>query len=377
MVPPSPPARTIDISKIILPRKNAPSVDSAQRINAGALLEQEQHATLPKTEKVQAPSTPPAAAIEGEGVKSLETYQGDIESLVQDKNISVVAIAAAEAARRGTVSLQGSAASASTMADIQSLLYKIATIGAGLILVAGAVGLLVWILRPAPSVTIGTAQESPFINVDDTKVLTAPKQNLSHVGFVEALNQQRGAVSLSLGLIARLYVVESSSTPQGTEVYTPFTTSRMLGLLDPQVPEALVRSLNPTVYLLGVHSYDENQSFLILRADSYEAAYAGMLAWERTMQQSLSPLFKRTPNSHLPAQEAATSTATSTPQLIQTGFIDRIVENHDARVILDDTKELLLLWTFLDRKTILVTTNDATLREIISRLKNPSIVPLP
>ncbi len=157
------------------------------------------------------------------------------------------------------------------------------------------------------------------------------------------------------------------------------------------MPDALLRSVDPNLYLLGIHSFDGNQPFLILKADSYEGAYAGMLAWERDMRADLSPLFVRTPpvliqNTPPPppvATSTATSTATTTPAPVvdappvRTGFVDRIVENHDARVIQNADGQILLLWTFVNRNVLVVTTNEATLREIISRLQSSPIVPTP
>jgi hypothetical protein len=37
----------------------------------------------------------------------------------------------------------------------------------------------------------------------------------------------------------------------------------------------------------------------------------------------------------------------------------------------------LLLWGFINRNTLVITTNEATMREVISRLKNAPIVPTP
>ena len=48
-------AGEIDLNKILLPKKEGPSVDSAQRIDAGSLLAQEQNATLKPSEPAQQP----------------------------------------------------------------------------------------------------------------------------------------------------------------------------------------------------------------------------------------------------------------------------------------------------------------------------------
>jgi hypothetical protein len=199
---------------------------------------------------------------------------------------------------------------------------------------------------------------------------------------MSALNDEKGRVSLSLGLIERFYLAAASSSASSLP---QLSAQNVLALVAPSAPDALARSLDPAQYIFGVHAYDDNQAFLIFKTSSYEQAFSGMLAWEPSMQKDLAPLFTRTPELHIqtnPAASstAATSTATSAPQapaVLPTGFQDAIIENHDARVIENASGDILLLWTFLDRNTLVIATNEATLREIISRLKNAPVVPLP
>jgi hypothetical protein len=215
---------------------------------------------------------------------------------------------------------------------------------------------------------------SPFITVDETKTFTVPQTLLAHVPLMSALESQRKSVSVSLGLISRIQLALPPATE--SKILIPLTTQQLLPLLAPNAPDLLVRSVSPTMYLLGVHSYEGNQPLLILKTESYEQAFSGMLAWETYMRPDLLPLFNRIPPQHI-EEGTATTTATSTPTVVQTGFIDRVVENHDARVLENSAHDILLLWTFLDRNTLVITTNESTLREIISRVKNAPITPTP
>ena len=190
------------------------------------------------------------------------------------------------------------------------------------------------------------------------------------------LTSAQAAVNLSLGLIDRLLPAVASTTPSGQTLVT-MDAQTFLSTLAPDIPPNLLRTVTPT-FLLGVHVYVGNQAFLILNVDSYEDAYAGMLAWESSMLADLSPLFAYTPSPHIPEENISTSSAvTPADEFLQTGFVDRIVENHDARVLQNSTGDIYLLWTFLDRNTLVITTNDATLREIISRLQNAPVTPIP
>ncbi len=385
-------ASHIDLDKVLLPKKEgAPSVDSAQRINAGILFEQERTATLPEPEKPivaaepQAQPQPPKP--EQPLVRPLQTYQGDIESLVGEKQVSVVSIAAAEAERRGQKPLKDEQAPLNQEAS-RAWIGKTAIVAASIVLLAAAGGIGAYIFVRSQPVPLAQQSPAPFILVDDTQTVALSPGDL-RPDIMKALVAAKNKVSLSLGLVARIQLAKPTALNDGTllEVGAP----EFLQALAPSVPPTLVRTLEPQM-LLGVHSFDENQAFMILKADSYETAYSGMLAWETSMRGDLLPLFTRTPavrplQAVAPVVPVGTSTASSTPnpapaevqpaQFFVGNFIDQIVENHDARVILNQQGDILLLWTFLDRSTIVITTNDATLREVISRLSQSSILSLP
>ena len=398
-------AGDIDLNKILLPNKEVRAPDSAQRVNAGALLEQEQKAAAeglggerPRSEgEPERPSAAAPAPKEENSVKPLQTYQGDISSVVEKKNVSVVSIAAAEADRRAQAQRLEAAAALppEQKAEERSLLGRAALIGGGVLLLSGALGLLVYLAtRPSTVPVTPLATAAPFINVDDTMQVNIA-QGASRTSVMQALNGARASVHLSLGLIERLELVSPGVDSQGKQTLTEVPIQTLFNTIAPYAPSDLVRTLTGT-YLLGVHSYDENEAFLILDTDSYEAAYAGMLQWETTMQGDLSPLFARTPPVHIensPAP-AATSTSSTTPEsyfgaanpttsaavvtsVVPTAFVDRVVENHDARVIQNSYGDILLLWTFLDRNTIVIANNEYTLREIISRISQAPLQTLP
>jgi hypothetical protein len=244
----------------------------------------------------------------------------------------------------------------------------------GVVFIAAAAGAGAYIFLRPTSVAVNVAQapQSPFILVDDTKEITIlPGEQRS--GLMAKLNAARESTALSLGLMSRLLITQASST-SSEAVPTILSAQDFLSLISPQIPPDLLRTIRPT-YLLGVHVYNNNQAFLIFHVDSYEQAYSGMLAWEEYLDKDLMPLFTYTPRVRIPEENVTTSTPALSFQ--QTTFADKIVENHDSRVIQNTNGDINLLWTFLDRNTLVIATNEATLREIISRLKNSPITPIP
>ncbi len=360
---PDPAPEPIDIGKLLLPKKEAPA--PAQRINAGLLLEQEQHAELPKTES--APAAPLKPKEERPEVSPLQTYRGDIEQVVHEgQGVSVVSIAAAEAARRGKEPIQQE-----TKEEKSAKRNSWAMIAGGVALVLLAAGTLAALFLRPTTVPIAEIPKAPFIFVDDTALVSLPAGQGTRDMLMTYLQAARQRVQLQIGLIEWLYVV----WPAAQEGAPPrqLKAPEFLQILAPQVPPELLRTLSAN-YLIGVHSFEENQPFLLLQVDSYEVSYKAMLDWERTLNTDLLPLFNRNPS---PKLQGAAAPASTTPQFLQTNFVDKIAENRDTRAYLNRAGDILLLWTFLGRNTILITTNEYTLREVLSRTSSAPVVPIP
>ncbi|MDO8548119.1 MAG: hypothetical protein Q7R71_00395 [bacterium] len=382
----------VDIGKILLPKKEAPGMttESAQRVSAGVLFDQETKAGVVG---IQNPTEPPRASTlpaakppaEESSVKPLETYQADIEKVMQGSNTSIVSIAAAEAerrAQRGREEQIGAEPAVPFKERAIAFSKKFSMVLAGMALLAVAGGVIAYLALRPTTVPVAVAPTSPFIAVDDTQTvilaLNKPRD------AILTLDGARLGVNLSLGLVERL-VPSIASTTEGGNTSVPLDAQTFLSTVAPNIPANFLRTIEPT-YLLGVHVYDSNQPLLILRVDSYQEAFSGMLAWEFYMKNDLAPLFTYTPSPRIqtPPVTDAASTASTTPptvsaeaSFVQAVFKDNIVENHDTRVLQNDAGDIYLLWTFLDRNTLVITTNGATLREIISRLKEAPIMSVP
>ncbi len=352
------------LDKILLPQKEeeARAAENAPHASVAAVLADQALPLRPSAPRIPRPLPDPP--LEETSIQPLETYQGDIEEAIQGKNISVVTIAAAEAGRRSKTpgSLEGPHTSVGKTFGL---------IIGGIVLLCAGGGLIAYFALAPRSVSIPPGVMTPIITVDETKnVLLDP--NLMPSQSMATLQTAEGQVSLSLGLIEQLLITEpATSTNRQSQTMDAQT---FLSLLAPDVPQTLLLTVQPQ-FLLGVYSYQENQPFLILKVNSYQQAFSGMLSWENTMGQDFSPLFITAGVSA--NKQVASSTATSTPQILNTPFTDSILENHDARVLEDAQGNILLLWTFLDPNTVVIATSDATLHEIISRLSQASILSTP
>jgi len=55
-------------------------------------------------------------------------------------------------------------------------------------------------------------------------------------------------------------------------------------------------------------------------------------------------------------------------------FVDVVIKNKDVRMLTDEYEHPILLYTFADKDTIILTTNEFTLKEILDRMTNRRFV---
>ena len=158
-------------------------------------------------------------------------------------------------------------------------------------------------------------------------------------------------------------------------------------------------------------TYNDNGTaapFIILTNNFFQNAYAGMISWEKTMPDDLVNVFgyadktvkqENTVTTVLPISFASTS-PTSTPALpnfasstatsaipsfvytppissyfnIQGSFKDGVIDNKDVRAFTEPDGTMLVLYSFVDNNTIVITTDENALAEIINRLEKQTFI---
>lgn len=294
----------------------------------------------------------------------LRTYKTDAEESVKHNRTSLVTMAAAEESRR-TREAQTALVPQSPRAPFPWKRLLIGTLTA-LFIVGGCAAAFYIYVGPPPVDTPTSVQASNILYVDES--VEQSLVNLDHLALVTKLAELRDQTVLSLGLVREVYFTlpdEAASGAQAGETKRLATTQEVLSRLAPNMPQELLRTLLPE-FILGVHVFDNNQGLLVIRSENYQQAFSGMLAWETSMRSDLLPFIDRRPRPKLP-NEATNST--TTPRVIASSFVDRVVRNLDARVLYNDAGDIVLLYSFIDQQTIAITTNENTLFEIASRLR--------
>ena len=155
--------------------------------------------------------------------------------------------------------------------------------------------------------------------------------------LVPPLTAVRDSAALSLGEIEWIAVQREGGPLGGADL------ARALG-----APEAFAREVGDV--MVGIHSFDRNQPFIILTITAYDRAFGAALGWEREMGGDLGAFFAPVGAEGLP------------PPLT---FTDAVIQNLDVR---KSAETWPILYAFPRRDLMIITTNEFTLREILTRL---------
>lgn len=288
-------------------------------------------------------NTPPKPV----GLRPIRTYESDVAEFVQVGNMSVSKIALAEQDRK----IKRDQIERSDIPTDNSRKIIAISISVLLFLAAGSIVAYLFLDRPeaSTSIRVGTTQVKTIILADVQKELDT--SIIEPTRFKEVLIGERKVSSLPLGKILTPFATKKEG--QSTVLVPVDQFMDMVGL---RVGAQLSRSLDPE-FMFGIHSYDGNQPFLILKTRSYGSAFTGMLEWENRLADDVRDLFFDWP--------------VGTP--VPTLWNDMVFENKDLRVLRDSTK-IRLLYSLIDKNTIVITTNEQTFKEILSRFYSASLV---
>ena len=271
-------------------------------------------------------------------LKQIRTFQGDVAEALEKQHESLVSIQRVEHLKKDSIQSSGKTAEVSK----KRIEFTYLLLGSLLLFVLSATG--VWyayneFVRKTSTPPIATPANR-FIYTEAELVLNISET--SREDFIKTLSSALEEVAD--GEVR--HVVLEKSTLEGTEL---LPTSEFLNILKSRAPGNLIRAFDP-LFMLGAYG---KSTFLILRLDSFENAFAGMLAWEKDLNRDIGPL--------LATAEIARNIE---PGTIFTDIIDR---NKDAR-ILSLYDEVTLIYSFLDNNTLIITDNLETLRVVVDRL---------
>lgn len=267
-------------------------------------------------------------------IKSLRTYQGDVEELMAKNNYSATTVLVAEQKRRLAVPR---AQAAPVNLESRNKFFTILGITL-LFLGVATVGVVYFIKSMDQTVVIQqTKAILPFSTEKSFNIASSSRENL-----LTFILQEKASVQLPVNSVMFLNILINETDEAGAE--------KLLSLLGPNMPASLSRSFEDT-YMVGIFSYDTNEPFIILTTKDYANSFSGMLKWEKDMSTDLGRLFDITQN-----------TSSTTPV-----FTDEALRNKDLRILKDENRKTILMYSFIDKNTLVITKNESIFNAILAK----------
>ena len=302
----------------------------------------------PEISSNQTPSSSPIT----NSLRTIRTLKGDVEASVSSGKTNVVSIAAAETERRmreASTFEERAKAPMQRAKMIGILLIVLAT-------VASTASIYFYFLRTPSQSSQTTILPPDYIFSEQSRLLDISAKNSDQI--ITEMVRARQETEGQLGAISAVVPVE---TTQGVTQALP--AENFISRLDPEAPQEVTRTLGKK-FLFGIHIFDGNQPFLIFKPDTYETAFAGMLSWERNIPQRLGKAMR-------PANDWVNSASTTSSAV----WSDAVISNKDTRVLRSPSGKTLMLYSFTDRSTLVITTNEQTFGEILRRIATVRATP--
>lgn len=289
-------------------------------------------------------------------IKTIHTYEGDMANLVRGEQGSVIKIALAEQEKKRL----NPKIEEATKIKYKNLIF----IAGGLIIILVAIWLTFFLIKKSKDQSIAQLQETKIqtlVSYDNQTILDVTNV-LNKDEFAKILGPEIKK-EIKIGNIKTIFLNSNSKL---------LNTQDFLKLINANLPGSLARSLSPQ-FMIGtfspttnsgvVASERKNSFFIMLQTKDYTQAFAGMLEWEKTMLNDMFLLFN-------------IDVSGENQKLLESSFKDIVILNKDTRVLQDQNGNPILYYLFVDNNTFVITDNQDTAKEIISRLVIKNIKPL-
>lgn len=281
-------------------------------------------------------------------IQQLRTYESDIAELVKHKEVTPSKVVIEQQKKeakppemRPEKEIEKTVIHSDTKSNIFLLLVS------GLLVVAGlaALGTFLYALQKNQTKTPQTiVMDNTLITIDGmTELKIDPNQDIT-----QAIANLSSSIQIPAGALYSINIVQGSTTATRT-ANEKLSVQELMTRMAPAAPSWLARSLQKD-YVIGFFNKDGIHPFIILKTDSYENGYSGMLKWEATLATDIQPLL-----------EIGSTTS------IGVTYKDVVIKNKDVRELANGSREILL-YSLPDKDTILITTDEGTLTELFSRL---------
>lgn len=244
-----------------------------------------------------------------------------------------------------------------------------------IVLGVGAVGGFYYLQKKSPTIANQTPLDQTIIPFETKEVISTDTTDKE--SFVQKINDLRNEKEIAANSVMYIGLTRTEETQE-----RKLQTEELFTLLKTNAPGSLLRALD-SEFMLGMYRTTENQPFLIIKLSSFDNAFDGMYKWEKTINKDIGAIFSSrtvpitsyTPTSTNTSTTSSTTVKTiavktlvNTDASLPSSFEDITIKNKDARVLKNSRGDTVLLYSFLDQHTLLITSSEEVLREVINKL---------
>lgn len=286
----------------------------------------------------ETPSTKEAVVVpqKNDGLPRIRTYAADMSEEIRKRGETLATIISAERTKMGRGPVGDETQTKTEITAQEKTRNTFLSFGALFLVFIAVIGLVTafFLTRPKPTMP----ERISLIPVNYAELVTPGTAEKT----ITTLSELRLDTDLRLGEMKE-FIVTDNGTPLSAEET----------LLRFGAPATFARNANSV--MVGIHAFDRNQPFILVSIAAYDRAFEGMLEWEDTVGQTLGSFFA-------PNKSANALVSGNAPAL---QFKDRVYQNIDIR---ESNPEWKILYAFPRRDLLLITTNESTLREVVTRL---------
>lgn len=284
----------------------------------------------PQKETLEEPAQNP-----GVQIKNLRTYQGDVEEAIAKNHFTTSTILIAEQKRKAQNETSNPQQARNSGARNK---FFILTGTLFLILGIATVGVVFYLKSRNAAVVIQNTKA--LMGFSEEKLISV--SGLDREKFINDFLSEKQSSNLEVNSVLYINTTNTKGDPENIE--------NVLSILAPNMPPSLSRSFDKE-YMIGIYSFNINEPFIILTTNDFANSYSGMLKWEKDMVSDLGKIFSI-------SQDVGSSTME---------FKDEASRNKDLRVLRRSDKVSLLVYSFIDKNTLVITTNDTILNAIVGK----------
>lgn len=276
-------------------------------------------------------------------IAPIRTFSSDLAEAVREHGGSVVRVAIEEEEKHKQEVEDMSIRSRSNMVFVVG----------GIAVVIGAIIFFFFIYSQKQTATVAPTVSQP---TTPTSLITSENADVISITGIQTqdlitqIQQDVTNPKIQSGQVDNIILSKDGTVNPNTRL----PASAFLSMIGTHAPTSFLRSLLPD-YMIGSVFSDHGSLFLVIHGTAHDYLLSGMLSWEPYLFNDMKTLFTLDQSSFTAAQ------------LESLPFQDTLIENREARAVLDANQKPLFYYTFLDTNTVLFAKDTTILTEVVSR----------